>query len=172
MRQHLRLLMAERDWGGLAIVFVAFAMALVALISLVSPKVEDFLLARHHAQAGFLGHVALLPFASMYSFDHMVLTTFDEARMPEPRREAVPSHWWQNAEEVGLHCDEREDRAIQYQHFPVWRLPIYRYTSARCQGRPVHVLIVSRGRFGSRVSRWVMVGDAPSEPREAHEEEP
>jgi len=131
----------------MGLVSVVLGCALVAMLAVVLPSVESFLLARQQGQTGFVGHVALLPYSSMYTLEHQVCIGIPAHSIGEVEAEDVAM-----CERIAYEVDP--DVAVSCEvlpmsgpanHFPTAGLSELANRLELCGGDWMDVVLVSKG---------------------------
>ena len=136
-----------KDGLALALVTASLGCALVAFLAPVSTSVESFLLARQQGRAGFLGHAALLPYASMYTMHHDVclgIPAHSMGEVPEEYAVACEEHAYDMYTEKQLSCEALYPLAL-VNHFPTFGVMRLANRLEICGGDWMDLLIISRG---------------------------
>lgn len=137
----------RKDALALTLVTASLACALVAMLAPVLPSVESFLLARQQGRAGFIGHVALLPYASMYTLDHEVCLGIPAHSMGEVSEENVVACErlaYEPHAHRQLSCEPLHSLR-QVNHFPTFGVMQLAPRLKTCGGDWMDMLVISRG---------------------------
>jgi hypothetical protein len=137
----------RKDGLALTLVTASLACALVAMLAPALPSVESCLLARQHGRAGFMGHVALLPYASMYTLDHEVclgIPAHSMREVPEEDVVACERLAYEPHAHVQLTCEALHSLR-QVNHFPTFGVMHLAPRLEACGGDWMDLLIISRG---------------------------
>ena len=154
----------RRDGAALGLLATVMVCVLVSLLALISPSVESYLIARQQSRAGFLGHVALLPYASMYTLDHEVCVGIPEHSMGEVAAEDAElceRYAYSQPSDGKVSCQALSSVGSS-NHFPTAGLFHFGALHETCGGDWLDVVVVSRGWRTTSVQHMRLHLEGPS----------
>jgi len=134
-----------RDGLAVSIIALALCCGAVACIAPFSTPVESWLLKRHQVRSGVVGHVALLPYAAMYTFEHELCMGIPQSSLRGPVQDVGCEELvYVDERDHPLLCDELPLRGATT-HFPSAKLMAYAGYAKRCDSERMDFVVRSTG---------------------------
>ena len=149
----MRRVIARRDGLAVTIITLALYCGVVACVAPFSTHVESWLLKRHQLRSGFVGHVALLPYAAMYTFEQELCIGIPQSATREPVDDGDCDRlFYVDGTSAPLSCETLPHR-MPTNHFPSAKLMEYAGYVDRCASDRMDFIVRSTGWNSTMVHR-------------------